>query len=129
MPSKRCQSVLLHHCAHQFTNLYWKWHFRFSIWDLDQNLVGNWNLVKVRLNHPMHTVGSFRCTCKLAGFIWNGTRITGTICVDRTARQKRELTMYVYIHLPNFFFKITLAKVKERKKKKKKGGRNEDKTK
>ena len=46
MPSK-------HHCAHQFTNLYWKWDFRFSIWDLDQNLVGNWNLVKVRLNHPI----------------------------------------------------------------------------
>ena len=53
IPTKRCQSVLLHHCAHQFTNLYWKWDFRFSIWDLDQNLVGNWNLVKVRSNHPM----------------------------------------------------------------------------
>lgn len=70
----------------------------------------------------LNTVGSFRCTCKLAGFIWNGTRITGTICVDRTARQKRELTMYVYIHLPKFFWKITLAKVKERKNRKRKDG-------
>ena len=77
----------------------------------------------------MHTVGSFRCTCKLAGFIWNGTRITGIICVDRTARQKRELTMYVYIHLDEVFFENHTSESKGKEKQKKKGGRNEDKTK